>query len=165
MSIVYIHKSFKIQYDMNSLIAQLLPIFCSHCPEGDRAVVGRRNLNSRAGEEIRVASSIRHPAYNEDTTNNDIRLVFLKEPVSQDIELMKLNSDPSTPDDGDPLTVVGWGVTDPSSSVLPKILMAVDVDNVSNGKCSAKSGFVDGRYASYSGQISSSMLCAAGVGK
>ena len=62
------------------------------------------------------------------------------------------------------MKVAGWGVTNQDSFEFPDVLMATEVDAVSNEECEASEGIIDGWFGpqieSYAGQITDSMLCA-----
>ena len=140
---------------------------CSHCDASDiTAVIGRHDLAATStGEEIPVASTLQHPEYNSDEFGNDIMLVFLQEPIQQDIDFVRVNGDSASPGVGSPVTVAGWGLTDENSFYLPDLLMAVEVNSISNEECAASEGTVDGFLASYEGEITDGMLCAADEGE
>ena len=148
------------------LTQSILVIFYSyrHCGEGitiDTAIVGRLNLTTSDGQDISVASQLPHPSYNDFTTENDVMLIFLKDPVDSNIELVKLNSDASFPQDGEQVTVAGWGLTNEANFSGSDVLMAVDVNTMSNADCSASTGSINGVFDSYAGKITDGMLCAA----
>ena len=114
---------------------------------------------------MKVASTVRHPEYDDIPTDNDIMLVFLEEPTDQSVELVKLNSDVSSPEIGAPVTVAGWGLTDVAEFSVSDVLMAVEVNTISNTECSASDGIIGGWYDSYDGKITDNMLCAKDDGE
>ena len=147
-----------------SLIAKDVVLTAAHCQGGTYSVViGRHDLDTNSGEEIQVSREVPHPDYDTRTTNNDFNLVFLERPTSQNVELVKLNSNANTPGVGDPVTVMGWGDTDAADDIqrLSDVLMDVEVNVISNSDCDASGGWLGGWYDSYEGQITSSMMCAA----
>ena len=144
----------------------ILVIFYSyrHCGADitiDTAIVGRLDLTTSEGQDISVASQLPHPSYNDFTIENDVMLIFLKDPVDSNIELVKLNSDASFPQDGEQVTVAGWGLTNEANFSGSDVLMAVDVNTMSNADCSASTGSINGVFDSYAGKITDGMLCAA----
>ncbi|KAK1741177.1 trypsin-like serine protease [Skeletonema marinoi] len=85
-------------------------------------------------------------------------LIFLNEPVTSrnhTVEYIKLNSDSTVPNAGDPVTVIGHGVTKENDSVLSSVLMEVEVFALSNEECKKDS------YES----LTEDMLCAADTNK
>jgi len=142
-----------------SLIAKDVVLTAAHCkgPPFD-VVIGRHDLNDNDGQVISITRQLPHPDYNEDTTDNDFMLVFLSEPTTQNVDLVKINNDPSVPEVGDRVTVMGWGDTDRRDhvSTTSDVLMEVNVRVVSNSVCEKSS---DG-YDTYRGAITNNMLCA-----
>jgi secreted trypsin-like serine protease len=53
----------------------------------------RQDLTSNDGEEIDVKKFIRHPSYNDDTLDFNYALLVLERTTTQDIKLIRLNSD------------------------------------------------------------------------
>lgn len=142
----------------------------SHCIGDisiDKVVIGRHDLNTNEGQLMSVASIVQHPAYNDFTTENDIALIFLQEPVDAAIDIVQLNSEGSSPQ-AETLLVAGWGLTDVSSLFPSDVLMAADVNAITNSECSSSSGFIDGTWPSfdtYQGRITDTMLCAKDEGQ
>lgn len=150
-------------YSLRACLLTKFVSFHSHCGpsrSSHKAVVGRHDLDSNEGQAISVAYSISHPDYDEATTNNDFMLIFLKEPADEDVPLVKINSDASSPDNDALVTVAGWGTTSQGGS-LSDVLLAVEKYAMTNEECSEST---DG-YRSYQGQISDRMLCASDYGE
>jgi len=143
-----------------SLITKNVVLTAAHCAGGRyNAVLGRHDLRTNDGQVISMKKEIKHPNYDEWTTDNDYMLVVLSRPatLNSDVSLVKLNSNNSHPSVGDGVTVMGWGDTDISAaSKLSDVLMKVRVNVISNRECDASS---DGR-DNYNDQITQNMLCA-----
>ena len=146
-----------------SLIAKDVVLTAAHCAGGKYDIaINRHDVGKSSGEVIRMSKEIKHGKYDDWTTNNDFMLVILDRPTTQDVELVKLNSDKNTPNVGDAVTVMGWGDTVAADDIsrLSDVLRDVEVNVISNQECGQSEGTVGGWYDTYDGQITSSMLCA-----
>jgi len=102
------------------------------------------------GTEYPFKSGIVHPDYNARSVSSDIALYELEQDVPDSIPYIKLEKD-KVKVSGTPLTVIGFGDTDPSATKsLSDVLLQTTVDFVPPGQCIARMG----RY------ISNDMLCA-----
>ena len=114
-------------------------------------------------ESFSIVQEIVHPQYDPDGFGYDKMLVILD---GQSTALpVLINRDPSVPANGEQVTVMGWGLTDPEdgSSVSP-VLKEASLVAMSNEECEqSKSGVLWGD--SYQGLISPDMLCATDVGE
>jgi secreted trypsin-like serine protease len=99
-----------------------------------QAWAGISKMSERsAGRQLAIASITSHPNYNEQTYANDIAVVTLKKPVASatgavTIALPSAMDARSWPSQGTPVTVSGWGETDPTSSAASDQLQAATVD-------------------------------------
>jgi len=143
-----------------SLITKNVVLSAAHCAGGSyNAVLGRHDLRTNDGQVIAMKKEIKHPSYDDYTTDNDFMLVVLSSAASlnSDVSLVTLNSANSEPSVGDGVTVMGWGDTDISAaSKLSNVLMHVQVNCISNSECDASSDGQD----DYNDQITENMLCA-----
>lgn len=150
-----------------SLIARDVVLTAAHCGVGRiSAVLGRHDVNDGDGEVLSIRGEVPHPEYSDELVDNDFMLVFLEgTPTANNIITVKLNSDPSFPNAGQDMTVMGWGDTDPRDGLdfqtPSNVLMNVDVAYISNEECEAADGVV----GSYSGLISESEMCARTAGR
>lgn len=144
-----------------TLISPDVVVSAAHCAGGSYdVVVGRHHHSDRDGEEIGVAKEMKHPDYDEHTTNNDYMLLFLDRPVEGDVKFASITD--NFVGVSEAVTVVGWGDIDIDSDVstLADELQEIEVYTVSNQECDDSEGLVDGWEDNYHGQITSSMLCA-----
>jgi len=152
-----------------SLIAADVVLTAAHCEYPDLlAVIKRHDLDdSSDGTYIHVKESLPHPNYNLFTDDNDFMLLFLRDSSPQDATFVKLNSNTNFPADGEPVTVMGHGLTDPDGFEANEKLLEVEVNIVSNEECRESEGYVDNTfgYESYDDYITDNMLCAADVGE
>jgi len=161
-----------------SLIAPNVVLSAAHCisgvpgniytnPPGASVKLGMHkiNLGGNGAEEfenvevIPIAAYVKHPDYNDWTTDNDFVLIRLQRPsqlyANEVVDLF-------TPQDeqgltaGDDLVVFGFG-TLASGGASPNVMQEVTLDYVSNEECATA---YDGIFT-----ITSSMLCAARDGK
>jgi len=142
-----------------SLIAKDVVLTAAHCQGAPfDIVIGRHDLREKDGQVISIKKQLPHPDYNPKTTDNDFMLVFLNSAATVDVDLIKLNDDSSVPDNGDHVTVIGWGDTDirDDVSTLSDVLRKVQVKVISNKECGESSDNFD----TYRGQISENMVCA-----
>jgi len=149
-----------------SLIAKDVVLSAAHCATSNfNVVVGRHSLNSADGEVIPVKAQVLHPQYSSSGTNNDFNLIFLRR--SADADIVSLNPNNGVPNEGDSVTVMGWGDTVASNSYtqLSNTLREVEVKVVSNKNCERSKGYAGGFYNSYQGAISDNMLCAKDIGE
>ena len=118
-----------------------------------------------------VKAEVPHPNYNDMTVDNehDFMLIFLNEPITHDIELVKLDSSIRLSNEllesnSTQLTVMGWGDTNASDEVqeISNELMEVDVKLISNEECEQSS---DGMGLSYHDMITENMMCAKDMGE
>lgn len=137
-----------------SLIRPNWVLTAGHCVEDGvgRVVIGLQNLYSTAGSEtIQPKRIIRHPQYNQDTTDYDYALIELSS--NSKFTPIDLNmTDIAIPDNGPDVmaTVAGWGATRENSQTLPSALQKVDVPLVSQSVCNSE----------YGGIITDRMICA-----
>mmetsp|Transcript_7700 Transcript_7700/g.15981 ORF Transcript_7700/g.15981 Transcript_7700/m.15981 type:complete len:656 (-) Transcript_7700:106-2073(-) len=155
-----------------SLIAPDLVLTAAHCAGGSYdIVVGREDLNDMSvGEKIGTLKEIKHPQYDDATTEFDFNLVVLEKEVdlaAHGVTLMSINSDGSVPSVGQEVTVMGWGDTVAADDVqlLSTLLMEVTVKVISNEVCESSTGMIGGWMDSYEGQITEAMLCARDEGQ
>ena len=162
-----------------SLIAEDVVLSAAHCMQtaggvnqnpGYNAVIGRRDLTAAEGEEVVVKTEITHPGYDWSTTDNDLMILILDRPVTGDVDLVQVS--PDVVPVGSPVTVMGWGDTDPDDSVqtLAEELLETEVVVISNEECQQSSGTIGGTeidgvtiggyQEDYHNQITENMICA-----
>eukprot|EP00970_Alexandrium_tamarense_P003181 scaffold481_cov188-Alexandrium_tamarense.AAC.10 len=144
-----------------SLIAKDVVLTAAHCQGGSyNVVIGRHDLTTNSGESIPVKKEIPHPKYNDRTTDSDWNIVILSRPTTENVDLVQINASGNSPSTGQDVTVMGWGDTIAADDAqkLSDVLMAVDVNVISNSDCDDSSGTINGWSDSYKGQITSNML-------
>jgi len=137
-------------------------------------VLGEHDLSSTNDaddtnrKEVSV-STIVHPDYDSSTVNNDIALLKLAQAVDLSIYTPACLPASSANYVGQSAKVYGWGKTDPCGSTTSSKLLEADVTVVSDTDCAAGSGLrqcsANPSTVSYSGKITSQMLCASATGK
>jgi secreted trypsin-like serine protease len=86
------------------------------------------------GPEQRTITARRtHPFYDPMSISNDIMLIKLDAPST--IQPLRINDDPTLPVDGEPLTVIGHGVTDPDNFFGSETLRQVTIPATSISQC------------------------------
>jgi trypsin len=124
-----------------SLVAKDMVLTAAHCLTNriSAKVQINRNewTNSNVGEEIDVKEFIIHPQWNEATTAFDYALLVLERATTQDIKLIKLNSDEIFPAPETMAHLMGWGLTAPpgEQGQLSNVALEVDLKVVSNDVC------------------------------
>ncbi len=151
-----------------SLIAPDVILTAAHCAGyASEVELGRydRSLPFLEGvhERISVAFEVKHPQYNAQSVDNDFMLVKLLQP-SLLHPLITLNTNPNTPSqEGEELTVAGWGDTNPDEDVhTPSFqLLQVQLEFIPNDVCMEAAGYIEsGDYVSYQGLLTENMMCA-----
>lgn len=98
-----------------------------------------------------------HPQFDALYFRNDFLFLQLNGTV-QGVKPVTLNFDDNLPVLGNPLTVVGWGLTNPlDSTAYPNVLQQVDVSYISNNDCERTTSKGQSLYDGY---IFDDMLCA-----
>jgi hypothetical protein len=96
-----------------------------------------------------------HPEYDYNNFDNDVAILFLPTAVDG-ITPVTLNTDPNLLAAGDPLDVVGWGLTEDWFPIVPH---AATLGYLSNEACTKKP------YRYKDEKITDSMMCAYAEGK
>jgi V8-like Glu-specific endopeptidase len=142
------------------LIAPQIVLTAAHCLTDpnfpDRALplvdIGRfyRDYPSSAVpfEQRRAAYTVINKDYKRPSSLNDIAMILLDEPSSA--KPAKLADKDLSLDEGDSLTVIGWGSTSTEYYQPSQELMQVEVDYISNSDCEDM----------YPRRINESMMCA-----
>jgi secreted trypsin-like serine protease len=93
-----------------------------------------------------------HPGFTF-LNQNDVMLLRLVDSVPSSVASpVRLNADSNEPEDGDSLTVVGWGLTIRDVLLTSPVLQQTSVDYITNGAC-------------YLGLVSSDMMCCVEAGQ
>lgn len=151
-----------------SLIAPDVILTAAHCAGyASEVELGRydRSLPFLEGvhERISVAFEVKHPQYNAQSVDNDFMLVKLLQPSLLHPSIT-LNTNPNTPSqEGEELTVAGWGDTNPDEDVhTPSFqLLQVQLEFIPNNVCMEAAGYIEsGDYVSYQGLLTENMMCA-----
>jgi len=116
----------------------------------DMFIGGNLLSGDDAPETIRAVGERRHPLYNDVTVEYDFLLIKLAQPSTA--PNAPWNDDPSVPNDGDTVTVIGFGTTSQGGSVSNELL-EVDIAVSNYDSCNSI----------YSGGISdATMICGYG---
>lgn len=143
-----------------SLIHAKWVLTAGHCTYGitvARVVLGahdRTNSGESSRQTITVVRTIRHPNYNDNTTDNDLALLELSQPATLNSRVAIIPYVISPGDDalfaaGVNAVVTGWGATSEGGS-SPALLQEVTVPIVSQNVCRQ----------SYGSSLTNNMFCA-----
>lgn len=122
----------------------------SRLPEEKMSVLaGSSQLNSPDMQKIMVTNSYVHPDYDLSRLDYDVALLELA--TDADLPAMPIYMNPDVPAVGTMATVVGWGITEESDTVVND-LREIEVPIISNETCNDPE--------SYNGIITSNMMCA-----
>jgi len=102
---------------------------------------GAHNLGSPASgqQTVKALRTIYHPAYNPDTTMNDIAIIKLEKPINftSTVQPACLPAEDEVVADKAEATVAGWGLTREGGYDTSSILMQVGVPVINNRDCDA----------------------------
>ena len=156
-----------------TLIAPDVLLSAAHCRGSFRfATLGMYDRKSKDEEKsgqritIRTDKTVQHPQYRWTVSNPDIDYDFLLIKLAQPVDIVqyppiKLNRSPRRPNyDAQPLTIVGWGATNPAGGKLSSTLLQATVGYVTPQTCDRADGYIHGDYYSYRGFLTNSMMCA-----
>jgi trypsin len=119
-----------------SLITNRVVLTAAHCLGGEIDVlVGRHDFGDKDGELISASKQIPHPKYNDETSENDIALIVLSNPVQNAVQVVNVNGDVNYPATGATARVMGWGNLSTDGFDLPDVPYMADVDVISNQQC------------------------------
>ena len=146
------------------MIAPGVVLTAAHCTVddgstfvGDTVIVGgtQSGETTNAGTAVTVAAQAPHPLYDIESSYMDIMLLKLEDAVqAQGSVSLVLNTDSSTPVDGQTLTVIGLGDTFEGSQAGSDDLLQVDIPTVSTDRCNE----------GYEGEVVDEvMICAGGI--
>mmetsp|Transcript_1608 Transcript_1608/g.2807 ORF Transcript_1608/g.2807 Transcript_1608/m.2807 type:complete len:407 (+) Transcript_1608:224-1444(+) len=159
-----------------SLIAPGVVLSAAHCaPYGDEYIgrtvrVGAFRMNklwdTNSIDRV-VVEQANHPAYSDQTVDNDFMLLRLAEPVEMDTTVtLELSNNVNDIQGGNELTVLGLGVTANcflgfcwGGNSAPSQLMDVDIQAYSDADC------IDAYGVGTNGVQIDSMFCAGAVGR
>lgn len=161
-----IANNFNAQFCGGTLIDELFVVTAAHCitetngsvtPRGDiRVLTGTQSLATGGVRRV-VDRIVRHPNYNDDTTDFDIAVIKLRTPApGKKARLITAAQEASLAAIGDRAIVTGWGSLNGGGS-FPTDLQQVNVPIVSRTNCNDAN--------SYNGAITARMFCAGQTGK
>eukprot|EP01082_Thalassiosira_pseudonana_P003005 g3497.t1 g3497 contig12:2188440-2189856(-) len=156
-----------------SLIAPDVVLTAAHCSGTNygnvRIVVGSHTTTPQGSNAdiVSIQKLYVHPRYNENSSENDYAVIFLKRPTTSNVPFVRLNREEMMPTNGDVLTAIGWGDTNTDDMLFApsEELREVDVDYIPNGECEESEGCIGDWCESYNGLIFGAMLCASSPGK
>ncbi len=108
-------------------------VTAAHCVENETPstidlLVGTRDLsNPGAGQRVQVVDIVTFPGYDPSTSDGDLALLLLAEPVTVIGTFARLATDPATFAAGVTSTVLGWGASTVAEDFYPTILQKVDL--------------------------------------
>ncbi|XP_037949921.1 trypsin delta-like [Teleopsis dalmanni] len=145
-----------------SIYSEHIIVTAAHCLQNVSPTI----LKVRAGSSYwnnggmlsGVAAFINHEGYNSITKSNDISIIRLSTPLIYKSTIKNIPLATTSPDDGAPAAVSGWGVTTFGAAAVPNQLLFIDLNIISRSKCASST-------YRYGPQIRSSMICAADAGK
>ncbi|XP_013113242.2 trypsin-like [Stomoxys calcitrans] len=141
-----------------SIISEDVVVTAAHCMQSHSASQFKVRLGSTeyhtGGELVEVKSFKFHEGYNPNTMVNDVAVIKLARPVKESATIRFVKLADTTPANGTPAVVTGWGTTCfMACNTLPKTLQKVVVDFVNKKTCASS------QYK-YGSQIRPTMVCA-----
>ena len=125
------------------------------------AEIGRYDqLTTTQYDRIQVETELPHPNYVDGISIRYDQLLMKLSSASTIGTIVQLNFDPNVPVDGQEVTVMGWGLTDPDESSTSPILLEAQLQIVSNEECAASMD----PYSNYEELVYDDMVCAYGAG-
>jgi len=152
--------TFNAQFCGGALVTERWVVTAAHCvfdgrvepPSAVDVLVGTTSLKS-GGIRVDVDTIVVHPRYNERTSENDIALLRLAEPVDvETLPVVTLAGEAALTSAGTLATAIGWGDTLVKGDRYPVDLRKVQVPIVTNRVCNGR--------RSYDGDVTAKMLCA-----
>ena len=157
-----------------TLIAPDVLLTAAHCQGSFRfATLGITDRSDARDEEnagqrqtIRTGRTVIHPSYRWTPSSPDIDYDFLLIKLTSPADAarfspVRLNRDNRIPrSDNQPLTIAGFGATDPDGSKLSDTLRHATVGYVTPATCDLADGYIAGLYYSFRGFLAPSMMCA-----
>lgn len=150
--------TFNAQFCGGTLVAPLFVVTAAHCVVGEspatiKVLTGTQSLVS-GGTKRAVAKIIKHPSYNNGTSDYDIAIIKLKTAATglKYAALLSKAQESSRADAGTQAFVTGWGDQAEDAHNYPSDLREVKLPIVSRNDCN------DGN--SYQGSVTGRMICA-----
>lgn len=143
-----------------SILSDHIVISAGHCVYGLAnsrqlsVVAGATLLNSRDGQEFRVARFIMHPKYRDINKDYDVVLLILNGQFKFNQYVRPIPLATIMPPQGSKTLISGWGYLDHSIPITPNHLMATEVEVFPISKCRA----------AYWYMTTDRMICAGVVG-
>ncbi|XP_063798231.1 trypsin-3-like isoform X1 [Pseudophryne corroboree] len=142
-----------------SLVSRFWVLTAAHCKTEQKQmliVAGEYSLSTLEGTEqiFRPVKLVAHPEYSSSSKNADIMLIKLNRPAMYNsfVSILPLPAQGVSPSAGCLCQVSGWGYTSTTGGKASDTLRSVKLPIVSARRCNSSS--------SYSGHITSNMICA-----